>query len=95
MNSLIQKAKNAAKEAQAKLLNAAKEAQASLNQLQQTSDELAKNAKELQAKHAFGPKKSRRVRKVKKSRSKKSRSKKTGSKKSKRKASRRKSKSRK
>ena len=44
--------------------------------------------------HGFGAKKSRRVKKVKKSRSKKSRSKKS-SKKSKRKTSRRKSKSRK
>ena len=44
--------------------------------------------------HGFGPKKSRRVKKVKKSRSKKSRSRKS-SKKSKRKTSRRKSKSRK
>lgn len=68
------------------LRNAAKQVQA---QLQKAGDALNKHSN-----LGFGAKKSRRVKKVKKSRSKKSRSRKS-SKKSKRKTSRRKSKSRK
>ena len=90
MPSLADRLKNAAKKVQASLNKAG--VNVNLNKieakLQQVDNELAKNAN-----LNFGAKKSRRVKKVKKSRSKKSRSRKS-SKKSKRKTSRRKSKSR-
>lgn len=87
----------------AKFREAAKKVQAKLNQAG-VNVNLDKAVADVQAglkkagdelnNHGFGAKKSRRVKKVKKSRSKKSRSRKS-SKKSKRKTSRRKSKSRK
>ena len=88
LSKLAEQARKAANDAQAKLK---KVGDALLQQANAVNKEASQNGGHVLV---FGAKKSRRVKKVKKSRSKKSRSKKS-SKKSKRKTSRRKSKSRK